>query len=440
MEATLLRSVPPVGLPASWLDTDEPGPRHAIIAYVLATPLLWTAGLLIPLGGLLLLWLVMRAGPRAALTPVVLVWLLVAGTQAVSVLVNGAGEDRSAGFVVYRLLSSGVTGWAVLGLALAVGARFRMARPELVRAVCVFGGYLVLFGCVALLLHSFTGLRELALRTPPAMLLPATAPVVEHSFTMHIFTTDDLLGRDLPRLVLFYPWPVVLGFAGIAVFFIAQLESNLPLRLLGSAGGLIAVLGSQGRAPILALFILLFVDAVLLRFDRRKLPLLGAAGILLLALLLPMGITPADIASAGYESVNEMRPGSSMARELVNTLSIAGFLESPVFGKGWVGGVITTGATMVVGTHSSFYGLLYTGGLVTFLAFLTALATTLIVLARRVGRGPIQRTGLLIMLGLALLSYGEGVYSFALPCVPLLLFVGGTLRDDAQPAARWRTT
>ncbi len=52
---------------------------------------------------------------------------------------------------------------------------------------------------------------------------------------------------------------------------------------------------------------------------------------------------------------------------------------------------------------------------------------------------PLLLTGLLIMLGLALLSYGEGVYSFALPCVPLLLFVGGTLRDDAQPAARWRT-
>lgn len=413
---------------------------HAAALYVMATPLLWAAGLHVVVGALLVLRLLLQADARLAITPTAAVWLLVAAAQAVSVVVNGVGDDRTAGFIAYRLVSSGVTGWLMLGIALSLGAHYRMAAPALVRATCVLGGWFVLFGVLALILHGVTGLRELALPTPPAVFLPASAPAVQFSFTMHIFTSEDLLGRELPRLVLFYPWAVVLGFAGIAVFFIAQLERDPAFRVLGSAGGLLAVLGSQGRAPILALFILLGAQIAMLHFRRDAVLLLAAATLFLFALALPFGITPLDLVLGAYEGVNALRPGSSTARELGYALSMAGFLESPVLGKGWVGDHVAPGIPMPIGSHSSFYGVLYTGGAVTFALFIIALVTTLIAFARRARRGPVHRTGLLVMAGLALLSYGEGIYSFVLPCLPLLLVAGSALADDAQRPAAWRRT
>jgi hypothetical protein len=419
-------------------DPHEPDAARTTAFFVVVTPLLWGAGLLVPVAGLLVLWLTLRGGTRLLVAPIAVVWVLVAVAQGISVVVNGVGDERGAGFIAYRLLSTGVTGWLLLGLALAVGARYRMASPVLVRAITILGGYFLLFGLLALLLHSFTGLTELELPTPPALVLPASAPAVEFSFTMRVFSTEDLLGRDLPRLVLFYPWAVVLGFAGIAVFFVAQLEHWFPLRLLGSAGGLLAVLGSQGRAPILGLIILLFANAILTRFDRRALVLAAASTFFAMAVLVAFGITPIDVVTWAYEEVSALRPGSTMARELGYALSIAGFLDSPVLGQGWVGGWVATGIPLPVGSHSSFYGLLYTGGLVTFGAFAIALVTTLVVLVRRAGGGAVQRTGLLIALALALLSYGEGIYSFVLPCTPLLLFLGGTLAAEPAPVPEWR--
>jgi hypothetical protein len=413
-----------------------PQPARIVALYIVATPLLWAAGLLVPVGGLLVIWLALRAGPRMLIAPLTVAWLLVGTAQAVSVVVNGVADERSTGFVVYRLFSSGVTGWVLLGLALTAGMQFRMASPVLVRAITVLGGYFLFFGLIAFLLHSFTGLTELELPTPPALLLPAAVPAREFSFTMRVFSTEDMLGRDLPRLVLFYPWAVVLGFAGIAVFFISLLEPRLELRLLGAAGGLLAVVGSQGRAPILGLFLLLLVNAVLTRFDRRSLPLLGAAAMFTLALLVPFRITPAEMVAWLYDWIAQLRPGSSMARELGYALSIAGFLESPVLGKGWVGPFVSSGIPLPVGSHSSFYGVLYTGGLVTFLLFIVALSTTLVMLFRRARHGPVQRTALLVALGLALLSYGEGIYSFVLPCIPLLLLVGGALADNTALTER----
>lgn len=416
----------------------EPQAARAVATFLIATPLLWPCGLLVPVAGLLVMWLALRAGPSVLVAPLTIVWLLVAAAQAVSVVVNSVGAERGIGFIAYRLLSSGVTGWVLLGLALTLGARYHLATPVTVRAVCIFGGYFLVLGIVALLIHSVTGLRDLELPTPPGLLLPASTPAVQFSFTMRVFSTEDLLGRDLPRLVLFYPWAVVLGFAGIAVFFIAQLERELPFRLLGSAGGLLAVVGSQGRAPIIGMLILLVVNAVLTRSNRAALAFMIGAALAVLALLVPFGITPISLMHSAYDAVSSLRPGSSMARELGYALSVAGFLESPILGQGWVGGYVASGIPLPVGSHSSFYGLLYTGGLVTFVLFLIALVTTLFALIRRVRRGAVQRTGLLIMLGLTLLSYGEGIYSFVLPCIPLLLFAGGALADADEQRPLWR--
>jgi hypothetical protein len=424
--------------PAAALALAEDGPTRAIATYVIATPLLWATGILMPAGALLLLWLAVRAGPRILLTPAALAWLLVGLAQGVSVVVNGVGGGETAGFIAHRLLSAATSGWFVLGLAVAVGAHFRMAQPPLVRAVCVLGGYFLFFGTFALLLHSFTGVRELSVPTPPALVLPATSYVVQSSFMMNIFTSEDLFGRELPRLILFYPWAPMLGFAGMAVFFISQLERSMAVRLIGSLGGLFAVLGSQSRAAAIVLLLLVPFHAFVQRSDRRLLPLAGMALLCVLALLVVFQISPVDIVADAYAGMTSLRPGSSAAREFGYALSIAGFLAAPVLGNGWPGPLVGPQKTMPIGSHSSVFGLLYTGGAVTFALFVIALVVTIVALVRRVRSGRPPRTGLVIVLSLAAISYGESIHSMILPCLPLLLFLGGTLADERGHIVSWR--
>ena len=62
-------------------------------------------------------------------------WPFAAGISARRHFVVFAASGRSGGFVLYRLISTGVSGWIVLGVALGVGRAYRLASPRVVRSV-----------------------------------------------------------------------------------------------------------------------------------------------------------------------------------------------------------------------------------------------------------------------------------------------------------------
>ena len=408
------------------IGTDQFGAR-SLSLYLRFTPLLWAFGLLSPCAATLLLLLSLRKARWVSFGYITWFWWLTGAMQAVSVVVNWATTDLPLGSLMYRVGGATVTGWFFIGAAIGVGKVYGLRSPLVVRAVCVLGLYLLILGLSSYLIAVASGLDSLTIRSPLAYLFPDKLPFVENSLIMRFFLIDETLGRIIPRLILFYPWSVCLGFAGIAVFMIAWQDSDRRWRIIGMSGGLLGIIGSVSRAAIVAFLIAAAVNRWqhiprAYRYVAMMLASLTATALLIL------DISVIDLVSDFYASVTAMRVGSSDARQLGYDESWLGFLRSPVLGNGWPGGYISDTIPMPIGSHSSVYGVLYTGGLLTFLPLCLASAVTLIGLYHKSFSGrPANRAGLSIAVALVLLAYGEGIQSFALPAMFAFCWLGGAL-------------
>jgi O-Antigen ligase len=401
--------------------SDPPQNQHAaavVSAYLRYTPILWALGILVPIGALTMLRLFLRKA--AILRPgwITALWWSVGAAQAFSTLVNGIAGGVHLGEMLHHLLATPVTGWLLLGVAINVGQRYRLNSPAMIRAVCILGAYLLVLSVSAIAFASLSNWDRLAIRSPIALILPADLPSVESTFTMNFFLTEDTLGRTLPRLILFYPWPTCLGFAGIAIFFIALQEQNRLWKWMGVTGGMVALTGSMSRAAVVGFAIggaVYLFRKTALRFQLPVTLLICAIA----ASLFLFNIPPTQALSSLSSSVDEVRPGSSDARQLGYEEAWHFILQAPILGYGWQGDTVADSIPMRLGTHSSVYGTLYTGGLLTFIPFCLATGFTVIAVFQRSScRSGLQRSALAIALTLATMSYSEGIYILA----PFTLF------------------
>jgi hypothetical protein len=260
-----------------------------------------------------------------------------------------------------------------------------------------------------------------------ATLVPDSFPGRAFYFVLRFYLEPDLVGST-PRLVLFYPWSSMLGFAAVATLFISTNEPSRLWRMLGYCGGLTALVGSQSRGP-LACMALGVVAYALVKVARPIKLRVAVVATLVCIVGLLLSEPGRQVLGAGADLVHSVRLDSSDARLLGYQESWAAFLRSPVLGYGWPGDDVDKTIPMGLGTHSSVYGLLYTGGALTFGAFCYALASLVFHLCRRAisTSDGIARAGFAIGVAMVVLSYGEGLYSFALPLVVVFAFLGGCL-------------
>lgn len=396
-------------------------------SYLNRTPLLWTLGLLSPIGLVLILRLFLRRDTAPRTDGLFWLWASVGLMQAFCAVTNGFVRDVSAGYILYRVFSAPVTGWVLLGIALVVGKRYRLNSAGVVRGVCILGLYITVLGVLALSFAAFTTTDRLSIRSPVAFLLPQTLPSVVTNFTLQFFISEETMGKIVPRLILFYPWSVCLGFAGLAIFFIALQERNRGWKSVGLLGSSVALLGSMSRASVVAFA----AGVVVYVFRRMRARSQYAAVTLTLLFAVPVlisGLKLSDVIAGANRSVTDLREGSTDARDMGYAESWKGFFRSPVIGNGWPGELLSDTIPMRVGTHSTFYGVLYTGGLLTFLPFCLAFGATLMQLFIRTRSGSGQTcAGLAIGLGLLVLTYGEGIYSFPLSVLFAFCWMGSAL-------------
>jgi hypothetical protein len=401
--------------------------------YLVLTPILWALGLLAPMGLLLVLWLLAWRWPTDGLANAVAsVWLLVAACQVAAVIWNWSLAGESLAALPRRLVAFSIIGWLFLGVIMAVGYAYDLAKPALVRAIMVLGLYIALFTAASLPLAMVLGLEELHFNTPMRMIL-GDSPSADFYASAMVFHREATLGLDLPRMVLFYPWPTALGLSGIAIFLIAFCEEHRWWRFAGYAGGLSAAVFSLSRAAWVALPVAWLVLLCLRAKPVTRSLMVVCASLIGLGVVIA-DINPVALMKGASTSFAEARSGSSMARDLIYEHSWKGFLSSPVFGKGWIGPSILAEETLPIGSHSSVYGTLYTGGALTFGSLILAGIVTLSALLIRAAQGsPPAAAGFAVLCSLTLFAYGESLFSLVLPCMFIFLFAGGALRKDAIP-------
>jgi hypothetical protein len=395
-------------------------------------PFLWILGALTPASALMLVKLAAERWPRGFLVNVIVwSWFSIALSQAAAAILNGVAIDNPATGLA-NAFGFGVVGWIFGGLAIAAGAAYRLDDPRTIRATALVGLYILILAAIAAVGH-LAGRRDLYIWPTPAEILLPSSPSVTFYTAALVFQTEETLGEATTRLVLFFPWAPALGLGGLAVAFISLLERNFAWRLIGFAGGVVGVVFSWSRIAIAAL---IAVGALLafLRLPRIwRLAIVGA-GLCALFVLPLYGIDPLDQVSQIQDRVNGARAGSSLARELIYQKSFEGFLQSPLIGHGWIGESVHAKETLPIGSHSTIYGLLYTGGAPTFAAFAVAMLLTFAGLVWRyvsIGANDPRRSHLLVGVGLALCLAAycryEALFNLTLPCIFLFSFIGAAL-------------
>jgi O-antigen ligase len=244
---------------------------------------------------------------------------------------------------------------------------------------------------------------------------------------MQFFTAEESFGSVLPRLILFFPWATALSLGGIGVLLVSLLEERRMWRALGVVGGVIGVVLSFSRIGLLMCIVCLTVlwwtgSSRLARWTAI------AATWVALSIVLFSGVDLMALAAEMLGAAYEARSGASLGRQLIYERSWEGFLTSPIFGHGSIGGSILATEVLPIGSHSSVVGLLYTGGLVTFVVFSIALTMTLLATGQAALRGG-RPERVAFALVVALVGYApvESLFSFSLPCLFVFFWIGAAL-------------
>lgn len=401
--------------------------------YVVGPVLGWTMGALA--GAALYLGPLMRTDLRATGPVPPLIWGWIAG-MAVMLVALWAGHlnwHLGTGQLI-RSTIGWAKGWALLALFPLIGAVLPVRRAVLIRAQCVVGLWTLLAAPV-LLAAPYLGLPERIFVSP---LRIVGGPGPEY-FTVFLFTLDP--AAHVPRWQFYAPWSPFAALLGVLMVLCALEEPVRRWRWAGIVAGVLMILAAKSRMGIVGL--------VLCTLGPRLLPLLLSprAWAVLSALLVLAGIAADWIAAAVRGLIHGFRAAradSTRVRDTLQRIAHERWLGEAIwFGHGRVEPGPHIVEHMPIGSHHTWWGLLFVKGLVGFLALLLPLLWHLGVVAADAVRHPRARLPLGILLTLVLLSLGENLEIEAYMLWPGLVVLGIHTREmargprmDSGPAAR----
>lgn len=410
--------------------------------YLRFTPVLWAIGVLIPSAVLMLLQLVITRWPKGRLINfIIMSWMSIAVAQAICSILNGILLHQAT-TGLRNTISFTVIGWVFGAIAIAAGNAWQLANRKAAYLTACLGGYILILALIALIAH-LAGFRQLSMMTPTGLLLPGSNAINFYA-TMTIFQSEETLGEARTRLILFFPWAPALGLGALGIALISTRVQQMKWRFIGMLGGVVGVIFSWSRLAIAAL---LLISGIMIFLKSPK--YLQVLGTTLVAVVIygmsVIGLDPITLVKDMHEAADQARVGSSIARDLIYEKSWQGFLQSPWIGNGWIGESVHPIEILPIGSHSTIYGLLYTGGSITFVCYAIAVVATLYGIGAGITRAmgnPVRRDDAIVALGIwiSLMFYSpyESLFSLTIPCLFILTWIGGVIpADEPRSALRW---
>jgi hypothetical protein len=195
--------------------------------------------------------------------------------------------------------------------------------------------------------------------------------------------------------------------------------------MLGVIGCLIMVLLCQSRAG-LPIFMIIVPMSFILRRSFSPWVLLAVATFVPLLILvgLPLIESVLDL----YQQVKESRPGSTRVRATLAELALQRWqFEAPIWGHGIVERGPKIVEHMPIGSHHTWYGLLYVKGLIGAVALAIPLLCSLLYLWWQAQCSDVATTALTLLIVITLYSFFENVEMLAYLYWPALIWIGYAL-------------
>lgn len=342
------------------------------------------------------------------------VWLWCAGMLVMLVsLVVGHVLNHLGTVQLIKSSIGWAKGWALLAIFILAGTQH--IRPE----ILVRGAMHVCLHTL-MLLPLFIGAWLLRLPetayVSPIKVIGGPGP---EFFAVSLYEIDP--GSGLPRWRLFTPWAPALGFVANIFFLLSRLETDRFWRRIGVTASVMMILMSQSRLALLAL---IFMVGLLWAWRRLSAPAIAFCAALGAFVFAFAGAWILETLISSYDAIKAARADSTRVRETLARIALQRWEnEAPIWGHG----VVERGPHLVeympIGSHHSWYGLLFVKGVVGLLALAVPLACSVYALTRAGADLPCRVAACCALLLFAY-TFGENLEILAYLIWPGLIMIG----------------
>lgn len=399
-------------------------PEEQVLYYTLALTWLWYvlgALYIVPPAAawiLLALWFSRAVSadeqlPNRPMTPLVLIWLLGMMIMLLALIIGHLSWDLG----IPQLIKSSIgwmKGWALFAIFTLVGGSMHV-RPQVIYRA---GASVVLQTLLVIPLLAIAPIIGLPgqLYTSPVMILGGPGP---EYFEVQLYSMSF---DGSTRWRFFAPWPPAASVAFGVLTPLVLRDRSRVVQVLGAAVVVAVIMMSKSRLGLLAIPLALIGTLGLSRLTSPRL-LVGAAVAILLIGLSAEQVT--ELLIEQKERMSQMRAESSYVRDALGRLAIDRWQsEAPVWGHG----VVEMGPPFVefmpIGSHHSWYGLLFVKGAVGFAALLVPMLFTFGEMLVKAQRERTARTGLCFIVLFAFFTFTENVEMLAYLIWPAFVILG----------------
>jgi len=353
-----------------------------------------------------------------------LVWLWILGMIVMLIALWGGHIDWGLGLKKTIKSSIGwAKGWALLALFPLAGAVLQVRRDVLVRANSKLA-LVTLCLLPVLAVAPYIGLPERIFTSP----LKAVGGPGPEYFTVYFYTLDP--ASWTPRWQFYAPWSPFAGLLGVVTVLFALEEKRFKWLIIGCLAGVAMILMSKSRMSLVAL--------VVASVGPRMMPLMlsvwaWAAASILAASMAAFWTSLARFVEDSIQGFRMARADSTRVRETLQRIARERWAnESVWFGHGTVEPGPHIVEYMPIGSHHTWWALLFVKGVVGFVAFAVPFIVHFVVAAKDSVVHPQGRLPFGIMLVLLILSMGENIEIEAYLLWPALMMLGIHLREMAD--------
>ncbi len=371
--------------------------------------------------GLLLSRSLLMSTPNRRIPAPVFIWILGMAVLLLALVIGHLNFGLGMGKTIKSSIGW-AKGWGLLALFILAGTM--NIRPELIyRAamkVCLHTLYLFPLFVFAWLVR----LPE-TLYVSPLSIIGGPGP---EFFAVSLYELDPQTGS--PRWRLFTPWAPALGFVANIFFVFALAEKDRKWQRIGFCGSILMVLVSQSRLAALSIIAISCVWFALQYVKAATFLFLLSASAFIVAFF---GTQILELNESFWEALHAARADSSRVRKALARIAIDRWqFEAPIWGHG----VVERGPHLVeympIGSHHTWYGLLFVKGIVGLLALAIPMLFSLLALLLNLNKGLTVRSALCCLILLLFYTLGENLEILAYLIWPALVLIGSAHTQPTQ--------
>ncbi len=358
--------------------------------------------------------------PVLPLPPIIWAWIIGMLVMLLSLWIAHVGWNLGLAMTIKSSIGW-AKGWALAAIFPLIGAVFKIRREVLIRGHCLLGLQTLLLLPV-LLIAPMIGLPEKIFVSP---LQAAGGPGPEY-FTVYFYTIDPSNGSV--RWQFYAPWSPFAGLLGVVMVLFALEEKKKFWTFCGLLAGIAMIWFSKSRMSLVGLVVCTAIPRIL---PLIVFPWVWKMLAIIAATMAVFGDNFLILISDSVDAFREARMDSTRVREALQRIAYDRWFEAFWFGHGIVEPGPHLVERMPIGSHHTWFGLLFVKGIVGFFALAVPLTLQLFISVIDTVRSARGRLPLAIVLTFILLSFGENIEIEAYMLWPALMMMGIHLREIA---------